>query len=940
MNNLSRNRPVGFVVGAAGFIGSHLVEELLAKNIQVIGIDDFSTGFKDNLAEANKNRDFQLISSELPLSNNLVLPRLDYAVFAITDSENSPKYQKTFKAFLDFCLPLTTKIIFVSSIDLYDSDSENDNLSFAENYLAKKAAENKINARILRLSAVFGPRMHFRGNDPIFRLIKSSISGKLNQEASPLEFTTRALYIKDAIKLLIKTIMHGATSQKIYDGVAIEPIKISEIKQVLLDPLWYEQKGFTPTLLPPWPTPNLNKTRKELSFKPTEDIVKALKETQIYFNSHKDRIPESSFKESPKKVGEVEEEVEKADEIKEKETDHSKNSHTPISIKSKNIKSKLAFLAGILIIFFALIFPFLRFGFEIWQAKTHLENSVTQMSAGNFINAENESKEAIGDIKNLNNSIEKASFIKQLGIFNQPYQTTSQTLSMANKIIEANHHTITGAKYLATGLSIVSGEKEGDSLKNFADAKTELETADSDLGEVSANLSEEQFSNNLPSYLKEIFGNLESKVISYRKTISLGKTLADLLPEIIAPDGVKNYLIMLQDNRILRPGGGVLKAYTELTFDHGRLAKIKADSIENLDRQFSDRINPPAELKSDLGETNWRLRDGSFDLDFPTSARNISWFFNKESGNSVSGVIAIDFNAASKLLQAVGPLKINGSNEEINADNLLTKIPLGREGNQPSADLLKGLVERIVYLSKQNWVVLAENSGQSLSQKNLLVYLSDPNAFSYLSSNNWTGKVMSQKVEKIGEVDDFLAFSETNMSLGQDSTAIKRSVIFDNKIDSINILSHQLSIKFSATEKLTGKYRNRFKVYLPAKTKLIKASFGETVIKDISPFSDYGRAGYSWLLELNPNEEKTLTLDYQDINPLKFSNKELSYNLEVLKQPSQQSIPFEFKLAFPLEYKASLQDNNMETDLKVGTGEVNTKTDLSKDIKFKIILNQ
>ena len=48
-----RSRPRKWLVtGAAGFIGSHLAEALLALDQEVTGLDNFSTGHRRNLDEA------------------------------------------------------------------------------------------------------------------------------------------------------------------------------------------------------------------------------------------------------------------------------------------------------------------------------------------------------------------------------------------------------------------------------------------------------------------------------------------------------------------------------------------------------------------------------------------------------------------------------------------------------------------------------------------------------------------------------------------------------------------------------------------------------------------------------------------------------------------------------------------------------------------------
>ena len=51
------------ITGAAGFIGSHLTDALLAKGHSVLGVDDLSTGRLKNLDDARKNKDFSFMES-------------------------------------------------------------------------------------------------------------------------------------------------------------------------------------------------------------------------------------------------------------------------------------------------------------------------------------------------------------------------------------------------------------------------------------------------------------------------------------------------------------------------------------------------------------------------------------------------------------------------------------------------------------------------------------------------------------------------------------------------------------------------------------------------------------------------------------------------------------------------------------------------------------
>jgi len=69
MSNNSTKRVV--VTGAAGFIGSTLVDSLLDQGIEVLGIDNFSTGRIEFLKNAQSNPKFTLLKQDLYAGKNL-----------------------------------------------------------------------------------------------------------------------------------------------------------------------------------------------------------------------------------------------------------------------------------------------------------------------------------------------------------------------------------------------------------------------------------------------------------------------------------------------------------------------------------------------------------------------------------------------------------------------------------------------------------------------------------------------------------------------------------------------------------------------------------------------------------------------------------------------------------------------------------------------------
>ncbi|HEU5123266.1 MAG TPA: UDP-glucuronic acid decarboxylase family protein [Verrucomicrobiae bacterium] len=62
---MKKTQPTSVVTGAAGFLGSHLTDLLLARGHKVIGIDNFVTGTVDNIAHLGGNRNFKFIQQDV-----------------------------------------------------------------------------------------------------------------------------------------------------------------------------------------------------------------------------------------------------------------------------------------------------------------------------------------------------------------------------------------------------------------------------------------------------------------------------------------------------------------------------------------------------------------------------------------------------------------------------------------------------------------------------------------------------------------------------------------------------------------------------------------------------------------------------------------------------------------------------------------------------------
>lgn len=313
--------PLGLVTGCAGFIGSHLTEELLNNNWEVIGIDNFHPYYSRKLKEINlenskKSKNFQFIEGSILSGENLnKLPkRVDclYHFAAIAGVRNSilnPEEYRQInvegtKKLLDKFKDGAEKIVFASTSSVYGEVAPQDfpvkedhplnpispygqTKKEAEKICLQHSKETGTKLAMLRFYTVYGPRQ--RPDEAFTKFIRLAqakkpipIYGDGNKER---DFT----YVSDIVN---GTILAAKSGEGTYNLGSGRPVTVNEMV-FLLEKHLGTKLGKEYVDSPPGDVQkthsDITKAKKEIGYEPKMSLDEGIKncikwcsETQKY----------------------------------------------------------------------------------------------------------------------------------------------------------------------------------------------------------------------------------------------------------------------------------------------------------------------------------------------------------------------------------------------------------------------------------------------------------------------------------------------------------------------------------------------------------------------------------------------------------------------------------------------------------------------------------
>ena len=227
-----------FVVGAAGFLGSHLVDALLTRGDEVVALDNMLTGSRDNLSDHPHLRFINGNLSYLERYTN-DMPRPD-AIFHLATPASPEAYWKypleTAEAnslgtihLLRYAKLCGATLLYTSSSEVYGNaqmvpQPENywgnvnpmgvraiydEGKRFSEALIASAVRRGEVKAMVVRLFNTYGPRLSPMDGRAVPTFIRQAIAHETMTVHAPGTQTRSFCYVSDTIEGILAANAYG-----------------------------------------------------------------------------------------------------------------------------------------------------------------------------------------------------------------------------------------------------------------------------------------------------------------------------------------------------------------------------------------------------------------------------------------------------------------------------------------------------------------------------------------------------------------------------------------------------------------------------------------------------------------------------------------------------------------------------------------------------------
>jgi UDP-glucuronate decarboxylase len=914
---------VVLVAGAAGFIGSHIARSMCDLGFKVIGVDNFSNGSEDTLADLKTSENFELIEADLvkEIPESIRRKKIDYVIDAAGVSPHVGKKELILpellnnshglKNLLDLANRLQSRFVYISSVDIYQGLASHENLmhyfdgvdlstyySFLE---AKRYGEALcyeyvqkfgLDIRVARIGEVYGPGMSLENKSLLAKAIKTCLAGQdlIMEEEGSREHNL--LYISDATYGIVKLALSNEERARngIFYFVNPETVSGLSIAYILQNLAGKTIKvDFVPKYTKvDFPRPrNIDVTRSEkiLRWDPEIKLTEGLTKTVQYYQQNdvngEVKIPlveiEQDREDAFRKFPEV-----KRDMASLGANIHTKSrgwlanklgKDTPPALKgvvrkssfNYGLKLKPKYVAFTLtgLVFIALI-PLLLSSYYMARYAWSLNNR-------SFARAEDHAKQAEAFISVYQNPMT----LVGLGGY---YQTLDDMFSVA----VYGSRVLDDLNEIAMPLMPI-GEVLGNSWTKNAEGTQSLSSVELEEKAKNANLSVPDLKTDYAFLVQKINGikdkNLpffiRGPVRDIRDTILLFEPTVNNLDQIIANlDGIlgyrapQRYVVILQNNTELRATGGFIGSYAVFNLNQGRISDFKLDDIYNPDGLLTAHVDPalPGPIAKNMGVKFLGLRDVNWWPHFPVSMKNFTILYDRATQENITSVVAVNLRIIERLLGVTGNVYLDDYKENITAKNVFERAQYHAEvGFQPGStqkkDFLTDLAE--VVFNK----VFSTNKYHVQLAKLFVGSLSSRDVMLYSGDEElekvWTNADLAGSIpSKFGS--DTLRVVDSNVGGNKANYWVDRNSSYSINVDRDGRLNGDLTVEWThrgtSTSWPNGDYKNYVRVYVPQRLEGLKV---EPPLADQEIYDEFGRTVVAGLVQVPIKSSQKIRVTYK-----------------------------------------------------------------------------
>jgi nucleoside-diphosphate-sugar epimerase len=309
-----------FVTGAAGFLGSHLVDRLLADGDRVVGIDNLATGSRANLAHLVDNHAFAFIAADVSQAwtwaRELDKPDviLHFASPASpVDYGREPLATMAVNALgvmhaVELCQARGARLLFASTSETYGDPLEHpqretywgnvnpvgvracydESKRYGEAYLTSAVRKLGIDGRIVRIFNTYGPRMQPGDGRVVPNFCLSALRGEPLTVYGDGRQTRSFCYVSDLIDGIVRLAKGAGLSGKVVNIGNPDEFTIAELASIVSDMVGVPLNAVAQQLPPDDPTrrkPDITLARNLLGWEPKVALRDGLVSTLDYFRA-------------------------------------------------------------------------------------------------------------------------------------------------------------------------------------------------------------------------------------------------------------------------------------------------------------------------------------------------------------------------------------------------------------------------------------------------------------------------------------------------------------------------------------------------------------------------------------------------------------------------------------------------------------------------------